>query len=260
MMKSWDLTGKTALVCGASEGMGRASAEMMAERGAKIIALSRTEEKLQQMVQGLAGKDHQYFAVDLSDMNAVKEKLLPFLQKQEIHILINNAGGPKGGPLHEAKVEEFLAPMQAHIFAAHLITQTILPAMKKAAYGRIVNIISTSVKTPIPNLGVSNTVRGAMANWSKTMAGELAPFGITVNNLLPGFIKTGRFDAIVQTSSKSQNISPEQAAEQMRNYIPMKRIGEPAEVAEVISFLVSPAASYVTGTNITVDGGRTPTL
>lgn len=260
MLKSWDLTGKTALVCGASEGMGRASAEMMAERGAKIIALSRTEENLKKMVQGLAGNGHQYFAIDLSDMNAVKEKLLPFLQKQEIHILINNTGGPKGGLLHEAKVEEFLAPMQAHIFASHMITQAVLSSMKKSNYGRIVNIISTSVKVPIPNLGVSNTVRGAMANWSKTMAGELAPFGITMNNLLPGFIKTGRFDAIVQTSSKSQNISEEQAAEQMRNYIPMKRIGEPSEVAEVISFLVSPAASYITGTNITVDGGRTQTL
>jgi 3-oxoacyl-[acyl-carrier protein] reductase len=259
-MKSWDLTGKTALVCGASEGMGRASAEMMAERGAKIIALSRTEEKLQQMMPGLAGKDHQYFAVDLSDMNAVKEKLLPFLQKQEIHILINNAGGPKGGLLHEAKVEEFLAPMQAHLFASHLITQAVLPGMKQAKYGRIVNIISTSVKIPIPNLGVSNTVRGAMANWSKTLAGELAIFGITVNNLLPGFIRTGRYDAIVQMSSKNQNISADAAEEQMKNYIPMKRIGDPQEVAEVISFLVSPAASYVTGINVPVDGGRTQSL
>lgn len=259
-MKSWDLTGRTALVCGASEGMGRATAVMMAERGAQIIALSRTEEKLKQMVQGLSGSGHQYFAIDLTDKDAITNKLLPFLAKQEIHILINNSGGPKGGPLHEARVEEFYAPMQAHIFAAHVITQTVLPGMKKANYGRIVNIISTSVKTPIPNLGVSNTVRGAMANWSKTMAGELAPFGVTVNNLLPGFIKTGRFDAIVQGTSKSQNISEDAAVEQYRNYIPMKRIGEPQEVAEVISFLVSSAASYVTGTNITVDGGRTPTL
>ncbi|MFS4458690.1 SDR family oxidoreductase [Bdellovibrio sp. HCB2-146] len=259
-MFSWDLSGKTALVCGASEGIGRASAELMAERGARIIAVSRTEEKLKKFISELSGKNHEYFAIDLADTEAIQKSLLPKLQKQEIHILINNAGGPPGGLLHETKVEAFETPLRAHLYAAHLITQAVLPAMKKNSYGRVINIISTSVKTPIPNLGVSNTVRAAMANWSKTMAGELAPYGITVNNILPGFIKTGRLESLLKSNAERQKISEDIAEEQMRDSIPMKRIGNPREVAEVISFLASPAASYVTGINVPVDGGRTPSL
>jgi 3-oxoacyl-[acyl-carrier protein] reductase len=259
-MNSWDLTGKKALVCGASEGMGKAAAELMAARGAKIIAVSRTEEKLKKMTESLPGSGHQYMAIDLSDNDLLKNKLIPFLQKQDIQILINNAGGPKVGPLHEADVKEFMSPLKTHLFAAHLLTQALIPSMKKAKYGRIINIISTSVKVPIPNFGVSNTIRGAMGNWSKTMAGELAQFGITVNNILPGYIRTGRFDSVLKTSTERKNISEEEAEKQMTDGIPMKRIGEPKEVAEVISFLVSPAASYVTGINVPVDGGRTPSL
>lgn len=259
-MFSWDLSGKTAFVCGASEGIGRASAELMAERGARIIAISRTEEKLKKLISELPGKNHQAIALDLLDTEAIQNNLVPQLQNQEIHILINNAGGPPGGLLHETKVEAFEVPLRTHLYAAHLITQAVLPTMKKNSYGRVINIISTSVKTPIPNLGVSNTVRAAMANWSKTMAGELAPYGITVNNILPGYIKTGRLESLMRSNAERQKVSEDVVEEQMRDSIPMKRIGSPREVAEVISFLASPAASYVTGINVPVDGGRTPSL
>lgn len=259
-MESWDLTGKTALICGASEGMGKATAELMAKRGARIIAVSRTEEKLKKLITGLAGDGHAYIPLDLSNTDDVKNKLLPFLKTNDVHILVNNSSGPPVGPLLETDVESFMNPLRAHLFASHIITQAIVPSMKKANYGRIINIISTSVKVPIPNFGVSNTVRGAMASWSKTMAGELAPFNITVNNVLPGYIRTARFKSVLVTASKAKSISEDQAEEQMVSGIPMKRIGDPEEMAEVICFLASPAASYVTGANIPVDGGRTPSM
>lgn len=259
-MNSWDLTGKTALICGASEGMGKATAELMAARGAKIIAVSRTEEKLKDLMTKLSGTGHHYIALDLSNTEDIKNKLLPFLKTLEVQILVNNSSGPPVGPLIETDIESFMNPIRAHLFASHIITQAVVPSMKNANYGRIINIISTSVKVPIPNFGVSNTVRGAMASWSKTMAFELAPFKITVNNVLPGFINTARFKSVLETSSKNQNISEDEALKQMVNGIPLKRIGDPKEMAEVIGFLASPAASYVTGTNIPVDGGRTPSM
>ena len=259
-MNSWDLMGKTALICGASEGMGKATAELMASRGAKIIAISRTEEKLKDLMTKLSGSGHQYIPLDLSNTENIKNNLLPFLKKMEVHILVNNSSGPPVGPLIETDIESFMNPIRAHLFASHVITQAVVPSMKKADYGRIINIISTSVKVPIPNFGVSNTVRGAMASWSKTMAFELAPFNITVNNVLPGYIRTARFKSVLETSSKKQNISEDKVEEQLINGIPLKRIGNPEEIAEVISFLASAAASYVTGTNIPVDGGRTPSM
>ncbi|KYG67765.1 short-chain dehydrogenase [Bdellovibrio bacteriovorus] len=258
-MNSWSLEGKTALVCGASGGIGKATALLFAERGAKVIALARTEEKLKTLMNELSGSGHKYFTVDLGETESLK-KLLPSLQKESIQILINNSGGPKGGPLHAASIEEFEAPFKSHLHAAHLLVQTLLPSMKQSRYGRILNVISTSVKNPLPNLGVSNTVRGAMASWSKTLAGELAPFGITVNNVLPGYILTDRLTSLMDSSAKSSQTTLDQIEENWKKSVPMGRIGEPQEMAEAIAFLASPAASYITGINLPVDGGRTPSL
>lgn len=259
-MNSWDLTGKTALVCGASQGIGEASARLLAERGARVIALARNEEKLKNLIQSLKGKGHRYFVTDLSQTEKVQKELLPLLQNESIQILINNAGGPKGGPLIEASIKEFEEPLRAHLMASHLLLQTCVPHMREAKYGRVVNIISTSVKTPLMGLGVSNTVRGAMASWSKTMAGELGAWGITVNNILPGYIKTGRLESLIHASAQRQSVEEGEVESQWRETVPMKRIGHPDEVAEVIAFLVSPAASYINGINVPVDGGRTPSL
>ncbi|MGE5085934.1 MAG: SDR family oxidoreductase [Bacillota bacterium] len=259
-MQSWDLTGKTALVSGASQGIGEATAQLLAERGARIIALARNEEKLKSLVKGLSGSGHGYYVVDLSDLETLQTVILPALQKEKVEILINNAGGPKGGPLYQASYAEFEAPIKAHLLASHLLVQAVIPAMKAAGYGRIVNIISTSVKNPLPGLGISNTVRGAMASWSKTLAGELGVFAITVNNILPGYIKTGRLESLMGSAADKGKSSVEDVEAQWKETVPMKRIGEPREVAEAIAFLVSPAASYINGINVPVDGGRTPSL
>ena len=260
MNESWNLIGKTAVVCGASQGMGEATARLLAARGAQIIALARTEEKLKALIQSLPGKNHQYFVIDFADTAKLEKEILPYIEKANVQILINNAIGPKGGLLSETKLQEFEAPFRVHLHASHLLTLAALPAMKKAGYGRIVNIVSTSVKTPIPNLGVSNTIRGAMASWSKTLAGELAMHNITVNNILPGYIRTGRFSSLAEASAQAHQTSVKDIEAQWKESIPMKRIGEPAEVAETIAFLVSPAASYITGVNLPVDGGRTPSM
>jgi 3-oxoacyl-[acyl-carrier protein] reductase len=257
---SWNLENKTALVCGASQGMGAATAKLLAARGARIIALARSEDKLGQLIRELPGQGHKYFVIDFADTEKLQSEIAPLVTKENIQILINNAVGPKGGLLSETKAGEFETPFRVHLLASHILTQNCLPSMKAASYGRIVNIISTSVKTPIPNLGVSNTVRGAMANWSKTLAGELAPYNITVNNILPGYIRTGRFSSLVEASAQQRKTSTSEIENQWKETIPMRRIGEPGEVAEVIAFLVSPAASYITGINVPVDGGRTPSL
>jgi 3-oxoacyl-[acyl-carrier protein] reductase len=258
-MSSWDLQGKTAIVCGASQGIGEATAKLLAERGARIIALARNEDKLKDLMKSLKGSGHKYYVIDLADTDALK-KILPDLAKENVQILINNSGGPKGGPLLDASVEEFEAPIKAHLKAAHLMVQTVAPAMRSSCYGRIVNIISTSVKNPIPGLGVSNTIRGAMANWSKTLAGELGPYGITVNNMLPGYIRTGRIESLMGAAAQKSGNSVDEIEEQWIKTIPAGRIGDPTEAAEGIAFLVSPAASYINGINLPIDGGRTPSL
>jgi 3-oxoacyl-[acyl-carrier protein] reductase len=258
-MSSWDLQGKTAVVCGASQGIGEATAKLLAERGARVIALARNEDKLKELMKSLKGSGHKYFVIDLTDTEGLK-KILPDLAKENVQILVNNSGGPKGGPLLEASVDEFESPFKAHLKAAHLMVQALVPGMKKSAYGRIVNIISTSVKNPIPGLGVSNTVRGAMANWSKTLAGELGGFGITVNNMLPGYIRTGRIESLMGAAAEKSGSSVNEVEEQWIKTIPAGRIGDPQEAAEGIAFLVSPAASYINGINLPIDGGRTPSL
>lgn len=256
---SLDISGKTALICGASSGLGEATAYLLAARGARVFVLARREEKLQKLIQSLPGTRHQYFAVDLSNANSLRQ-FQEKIKSEDIHILVNNAGGPPGGLLFEADVAAFESPLSNHLRASHVLMQAVLPGMRKAAYGRIINIISTSVKTPLPNLGVSNTVRGAMASWAKTLAGELAPFGITVNNVLPGFIGTERFDSLKTSTAKSKNISEDEVQESWVKTIPLGRIGKASEVAEALAFLASPAASYITGINLPVDGGRTPAL
>lgn len=257
---SLSLEGKTALVCGASGGIGKAAAELLAARGAKVIALARSKDKLDVLVRSLPGTGHKALVADLSDLENLKSQISPQLKNESVQILINNAGGPKGGPLHEADISQFQAPIETHLMASQLLMQSVLPAMKAAKYGRIINIISTSVKSPIPGLGVSNTVRGAMASWSKTLAGELGPFGITVNNVLPGYIRTDRFNSLKSATATTQNQSEDQIEETWKKTVPVQRIGEPRDMAEAVCFLASPAASYISGINVPVDGGRTPVL
>jgi 3-oxoacyl-[acyl-carrier protein] reductase len=254
-----DLTGRTALVCGSTQGLGYASAVELALLGCNVILMARNEARLKDVLPTLdssKGQRHQYLVADFSDTAAVKNVIDGFVNDNIIHILVNNTGGPAGGTALHAKPEEFLAAFNNHLINNHNLTQAVVPGMKQAGFGRIINIISTSVKSPIPGLGVSNTIRAAVANWAKTLATELGPFGITVNNVLPGFTKTVRADYVIASKAKAANISEEEVMKQLVAEIPVGRIGEPGEFGAAVAFLCSPAAAYINGINLPVDGGR----
>lgn len=257
------LSGKMALVCGSTGGIGKACAMELAALGAKIILLARNEEILKETLKALPHPEnqHDYLVADFSKPEQVQSVVSDFIQKgNALHILINNTGGPAPGPAHLAKPEEFLLAFQAHLINNHNLMQLCLPSMKEAGYGRIINIISTSVKIPLPNLGVSNTIRGAVGNWAKTLANELAGFGITVNNVLPGATATERLTGIIKNKATKLNISEEAARDEMLAEIPAKRFAQPEEIAYAAAFLASPAAAYINGINVPVDGGRTGNL
>jgi 3-oxoacyl-[acyl-carrier protein] reductase len=252
---------KRALVCGGSQGIGKAGAIELARLGAAVTVLARRESALQAVVRELpadAGQAHQYLVADSAEPDALVRAVRELIGRVgPHHILVNNTGGPPSGLLLDATPEAFIQAISNHVICNHRLVQTLVPDMKAAGYGRIINIISTSVIAPIPGLGVSNTTRGAVANWARTMAGELAPFGITVNNVLPGYTATERLWSLFEKNAERAGTDPETVKEQAVASIPMKRLGEPAEIGTVIAFLASPAASYVTGVNLPVDGGRT---
>jgi 3-oxoacyl-[acyl-carrier protein] reductase len=254
------LTGRHALVCGASQGLGRATAFELAELGASVTLLSRSADALVALAAELPatqpGQTHSHVAVDMLDTAALAHAIGEVVKNHAVHVLVNNSGGPPPGPVWSAEPEAFLTAYRQHVIAAQVITHACLPGMREARYGRIVNIISTSVKEPIPNLGVSNTTRAAMAGWAKTLAAEVAPDGITVNNILPGYTRTPRLEALVKASVDAGRTRDEVERGLLAS-VPAARFGEPAEIAAMIAFLASPAAGYVNGTSISVDGGRT---
>jgi 3-oxoacyl-[acyl-carrier protein] reductase len=259
-----DLTGRVALVCGASKGIGRASAQELALNGATVVALARSADVLRELVADLprpTGAEHHALAVDLGSeieyitgVHNVVDIVGP------IHILVNNTAGPAAGPLRGAAVSDLTQAFENHIVVAHRLMSVVAPLMQQAAYGRIINIVSTSVKQPIEGLGVSNTIRGAMASWTKTLATELGPLGITVNNVLPGATQTERLEAIIERTSARTGRSNAETAASMTSEIPLGRFARPSEIANVVAFLASEAAGYITGTSILVDGGRTRAL
>ncbi|HSN18790.1 MAG TPA: SDR family oxidoreductase [Gammaproteobacteria bacterium] len=254
------LDGKWALVCGASKGIGAAAAYALADLGADVTLVARTEEGLKETFQRLPAtgtQRHGYFAADFDDTSGLKAALDAWLKRTpKVHILVNNTGGPPGGPASVARPEEYLAAFNRHLIGGQTLVQALLPAMRAAGYGRIINVISTSVKEPIKGLGVSNTVRGAVASWSKTLAGELGKDGITVNNVLPGFTRTGRMESLFQARAEKEHRSVADVEADARGLIPLGRFAEPEEIAAAIAFLASPAASYITGVSLPVDGGR----
>ena len=255
-----DLTGKKAVVCGSTQGLGLASAKEIALLGANIVLVARSEERLKSAVATLdisRGQKHDYLVADFSDVNHVGNAIGEFIRAGNIaHILINNTGGPAGGTVLNAVNEEFLQAFNNHVLCNHVLALAVVPGMKAARYGRIINIISTSVKQPIPGLAVSNTIRAAVANWSKTLATELGPFGITVNNVLPGFTKTVRADYVVKKRSADSGKTEEEVMNVLLKEIPAGRMGQPEEFGAAVAFLCSPSASYITGINLPVDGGR----
>ncbi len=259
-----DLSGRHALVCGASQGIGRAAAIELARLGANVTLLARSAETLKVLADELprphASQQHRWQAADMLDTARLLTAATDAAATEPVQILINNPGGPPGGSAHTAEAAAFEAAFRQHVRAGQALVQAVLPGMRKSGYGRIVNVISTSVKEPIPGLGVSNTVRAAMAAWAKTLSGELAASGITVNNVLPGYTRTARLDGLLEAQSAETGRSREELERGMLATVPAGRFAEPEEVAAVIAFLCTPAAAYVNGVSIAVDGGRTRAL
>lgn len=258
------LKNKTAIVCGSTQGIGWETANLLAKKGATIVLVARNEETLKVKVKELPTKEnqlHSYIVADFNHPETLKSQLENWTSKgNKANILVNNTGGPKGGPIIDAEPSEFIAAFNQHLICNHILVQSLYKGMIETGYGRIINIISTSVKQPLNNLGVSNTIRGAVANWSKTLANELGQFGITVNNVLPGATNTGRLQSIAETKASKTGDSTDKIFKDMAAESPMKRIAEPLEVANAVVFLASPDASYINGVNIPVDGGRTKSL
>lgn len=259
-----DLTGRTAMVCGSTQGLGLACAQELASMGCNVILVARNEDKLKAVVKDLPvpnQQQHGFLVADFAFPDKLRQVIEDFVASgKRAEILVNNTGGPAGGTVLNAKEEEFLLAFNSHLICNHVLATALAPGMKEAGFGRIINIISTSVKQPIPGLGVSNTIRGAVANWSKTLAGELGPFGITVNNVLPGFTNTTRADYVIRKKSADSGKSEAEVLQQLVKEIPAGRIGEPSEFAAAVAFLCSPSASYINGINLPVDGGRTSSL
>lgn len=249
-----DLAGKRAVVCGASAGLGRAIALALAGLGAEVIVLARSRERLAPLVSKLrsAGAPSARFIVaDLDDLDAFAERVRDI----DVQIVVNNSGGPEPGVLMREEPQKLASAFTRHVLGAHVLMQAALPAMRRANYGRFINVLSTSVREPLEGLGVSNTIRGAMASWAKTLSHELPP-GISINNVLPGFHATERLEELKQATAAREGISPEEVEREWLGRVPERRIGDPAELAHVVAFLCSPAASYMRGASIPVDGGR----
>lgn len=257
-----NLDNKYALVCGSTQGIGKAIAIALALEGVHVTLVARNEFKLKQTLSELSNTgNHHYIVADFSNPEDLQHKIAEFIQKNHgFHILINNTGGPKSGNILNATISEFENGFTQHIKCNHLLAQTVIPFMTNEGYGRIINIISTSVKEPIPGLGVSNTIRAAVGNWSKTLATEVGGLGITVNNVLPGFTDTERIAEIIKVKAHQEGISIEKMTEIMKNYSPANRFATPEEIANAAVFLASEAATYINGINLPVDGGRTKSL
>lgn len=259
-----DLTGRRALVCGSTAGIGKAIAEEFAASGASVILMARNTEKLESVRTSLDVGDkaqHDFIVADFANPDNVAAGLDKYLsQNKGFDIVVNNTGGPASGRAIDAEPNAFLQAFKSHLICNQIIVTRSVPYMKDNGYGRIINIISTSVKQPLPNLGVSNTIRGAVGNWSKTLANELGGFGITVNNILPGMTETERLDDIVSNRMGNSGMSEEEVRTHMLKTIPAGRFGKAVELAYAAAFLASDKASYINGTNIVIDGGRTGSL
>ena len=260
-----DLSGKNALVCGSSQGIGAACAQEIAALGANVCLLSRNGNSLAIVREALpqsGNQLHDCLVADFDNTDQLSSVVSSYLEdsKKNFHILVNNTGGPKGGAITQAENGEFEQAMRRHLLANHSLLKLLLPGMKAANYGRIVNVISTSVKQPIAGLGVSNTTRWAVAGWAKTVASEVAAWGITVNNVLPGFTNTSRLAQIISGRAARAKCTEQEVISKMKQLVPASRFGEAKEIAAAVAFLASPAASYINGVNLPVDGGRTQSL
>lgn len=259
-----DLTGRRALVGGSTQGIGKAVAQELALMGAHVTLIARNAEELENVrasLMVLKNQKHHTIVADFSHPDQVKEAVGNYMSKvNEIHILVNNTGGPAGGPLLQDEPEKFVATFNQHLICNHILAQLVMDGMIASGYGRIINIISTSVKAPLSGLGVSNTIRAAVANWAKTLANEVGKYGVTVNNVLPGATATNRLETIIKNKATKNTQQEEEIRKEMMREIPLGRFADASEIANAVAFLASPAGAYITGINLPVDGGRLSTL
>lgn len=259
-----ELLAHNAFVGGSSAGIGKATAIGLAAAGANVTLVARDRSRLESVLAQLdvtAGQCHRVLVADYSQPLALQTAVdVCVAANGPYQILINNSGGPPAGQIFMADIEQFDAAFAQHLKCSHLLVQSLVPGMKQAGFGRIINVISTSVKQPLPNLGVSNTIRGAVASWSKTLASELGPFGITVNNILPGATATDRLTSIIARVAEQTKRTTSQVRDEMLAEIPAGRFAAPDEIANAIVFLAGPRAGYINGVNLPVDGGRLKTL
>jgi len=257
---TFNFSGKRSVVCGSTQGMGKATALLFSELGAEVILVARNRDSLQDVLSKLStshGQTHDSLCADFSNPDELKRAINNYaIRNPPIHILVNNTGVPAPGEIAQAHSDDFLEGLNKHLICNQFLSQALIPGMKKEKYGRIINIISTSVKQPIKGLGLSNTIRGAVASWAKTLSSELAPYGITVNNLLPGATNTERLYSLFESIAEKRNVSPDEVKAEWIKEIPSGRIAEPIEMAHAIAFLASPFAGYINGINLPVDGGR----
>jgi 3-oxoacyl-[acyl-carrier protein] reductase len=259
-----NLIHKIAFVCGSTQGIGKAAACELAALGARVVLIARNENALKEAlmeINQINNLKNDFIVADFSNPEALRNIVNNYIQVNGgAHILINNTGGPPAGKISDAKTGEFLQAFNNHLICNHILAEAVLPFMKQEQFGRIINIISTSVKQPLKGLGVSNTIRAAVANWAKTLSLEVAAFGITVNNVLPGATSTARLQGIISNKSEKLKTSTETITQEMLEEIPAGRFAEAEEIAAAVAFLASPAAAYINGINLPVDGGRTGCL
>ncbi len=260
----YSLQNKIALIGGASQGLGAACAKALAAAGATVIVYARTEEKLKKVVKSLPAplqQEHSYLIIDTTNLMESKKAIKQLIEKiKTVHILVNNTGGPNAGLLYDTSVEDLKASFESHLLHAHQLVQLLLPGMREAKFGRIINLLSVSIKEPIDDLGISNTIRAGMANWAKTLSRELGPWGITVNNVLPGFTNTERLNYLFSNRAAKAGVTKEEITKGVENSIPVKRLGEPEELAAAVCFLCSNEASFINGINLPIDGGQIRSL
>ncbi len=252
---------KNAMVCGSSQGIGASTALELSKKGVSITLVARNEKKLNKILLELDmsfNQSHDYIVADFDSPIDLEKKVKNYLYEKhkKFHFLINNSGGPKPGKILDSKTTDFINAFNRHLICNHLLTKLLIGDMKQMRFGRIINIISTSVKQPIKGLGVSNTIRAAVANWAKTLSFEVGLEGVTVNNILPGFTNTQRLQNIFKNKAQSSGDDIESIIVQAQSEIPIGRFADPSEVAKIIVFLCSKDAAYINGTSIPVDGGR----
>ena len=257
------LKGKRALIGGSSRGIGKAIAQQLAESGASVTLMARNEEKLKTIIAKLPvseGQKHNYLLIDFNEFDDYKKTISRFFETHEIDILVNNTQGPKAGGVMDIEVSDYQEAFDLLFKSIVFTTQLALPQMIKNKWGRIINVASISVKEPLSYLALSNSIRAAMVTWAKTLATDIAQHQITVNSILTGYFDTERIKDLNTTKALQLGISTDEVRHNMEQQVPMKRIGDPKEYAFLVAFLASEQASYITGTQIPIDGGLLKSL